>query len=152
MRFLKEKKGIIISFIIGVIIASSITVYATSYFAKDIAYKEGKNVEQALDDLYLKSQTSDNCKYFEFNHEINTQFNYDFGFVPSSFIAFMKVSDGIYLTISLNNTSNGLIATTSDNFSMNSYFTMNSTKLTSNLDSSWYAYSKSYTIYVYAYK
>ena len=58
MRFLKEKKGIIISFIIGVIIASSITVYATSYFAKDITYKDGKNVEQALNELYNRKATA----------------------------------------------------------------------------------------------
>lgn len=58
MGFLKEKKGIIISFIIGVIVASSITVYATSYFAKDVTYKDGKNVEEALNELYSKINAS----------------------------------------------------------------------------------------------
>lgn len=57
MKFLKEKKGIIISFIIGVILASGMTVYAYSYFAKDIGYtKAGTNteisVEAALNELY----------------------------------------------------------------------------------------------------
>ena len=60
MKFLKEKKGIIISFIIGVIIASSITVYAYSYFASDISYKKPGtdttiSVETALNELYNKS-------------------------------------------------------------------------------------------------
>ena len=59
MRFLKEKKGIIISFIIGVIIASSITVYATSYFANQVSYTTDRNpeiktVEGALNELYGK--------------------------------------------------------------------------------------------------
>ena len=62
MKFLKEKKGIIISFIIGVIIASSITVYAYSYFASDIGYaREGtniKNVAEALNDLYGKNTSN----------------------------------------------------------------------------------------------
>lgn len=47
---------IIIAFIIGVILASGITVYATSYFAKDISYTrqgtEVSNVQEALNDLY----------------------------------------------------------------------------------------------------
>ena len=56
MRFLKEKKGIIISFIIGVILASSITVYATGYLVSQISYKDDKNVAEALDDLYNKQK------------------------------------------------------------------------------------------------
>ena len=53
MKFLKEKKGIIISFIIGVILASSIAVYA-SISASEVDYKNGQKVSQALDDLYSK--------------------------------------------------------------------------------------------------
>ena len=68
MKFLKEKKGIIISFLIGVILASSITVYATSYFANDIKYiKKEENgtgteisVEQALNELYLNNKKIQN--------------------------------------------------------------------------------------------
>lgn len=60
MKFLKEKKGIIISFIIGVIVASSITVYAYSYRASDISYtKPGAetaiNVSEALNELYTRN-------------------------------------------------------------------------------------------------
>ena len=52
------KKEIIIAFIIGVIIASGITVYATSYLASQVTYKEGKKVEQALNELYSKKNKS----------------------------------------------------------------------------------------------
>lgn len=53
MKFLKEKKGIIISFIIGVILASGISVYAAyKYSAIDVKYTDEKSVSGALDDLY----------------------------------------------------------------------------------------------------
>lgn len=48
------KKEIIIAFIIGLLISSGITVYATSYLAGQVTYKEGKTVEQALNELYSK--------------------------------------------------------------------------------------------------
>ena len=53
------KKEVIIAFIIGIVLASSIAVYAYSYYAKDISYtKAGAetaiNVETALNDLYEK--------------------------------------------------------------------------------------------------
>ena len=61
MKKLKQTKGIIISFIIGVILASSIAVYAYSYYAKDIGYtKPGTNteisVEAALNELYSSEE------------------------------------------------------------------------------------------------
>ena len=54
------KKEVIIAFIVGIILASSIAVYAYSYAAKDISYtKPGTDtaisVETALNDLYSKS-------------------------------------------------------------------------------------------------
>lgn len=54
------KKEVIIAFIIGIILASSIAVYAYSYAAKDVSYtKPGTttaiNVETALNDLYNKT-------------------------------------------------------------------------------------------------
>ena len=57
MKFIKNNFKIIIGFIVGVILASSITVYAYSYYAKDISYtKPGTtteiSVETALNDLY----------------------------------------------------------------------------------------------------
>lgn len=60
MNFLKNNIRIIIGLIIGVLIASGITVYAYSYIASDISYtKPGTetaiSVEEALNDLYSKS-------------------------------------------------------------------------------------------------
>ena len=49
------KKEVIIAFIVGIILASSIAVYAATINAKDIDYKDGKTVEYALNDLYGKS-------------------------------------------------------------------------------------------------
>lgn len=54
------KKEVIIAFIIGIILASSIAVYAYSYAAKDIGYtKPGTtttiSVETALNELYNKT-------------------------------------------------------------------------------------------------
>ena len=54
----RNKKGIIISFILGVILASSITIYATNYFANQVTYKDGKTVEYALNDLYNRLNNS----------------------------------------------------------------------------------------------
>ena len=146
--------ALIITIIILIIIASGISVYATAtYMASQVTYKDGKTVEQALNDLYLKTQTLDNCKYFEFNHEAKTQFNYDFGFVPNSFIAFLKISSGEYITISLNTVSNGLMATGSgDNNGVKSSVSVNSTKLVSTLNTEWKMYNDNYTIYVFATK
>ena len=57
------KKEVIIAFIIGIILASSIAVYAYSYAARDVSYtKLGENtpisVEAALNDLYNKRNIS----------------------------------------------------------------------------------------------
>ena len=50
------KKEIIISFIVGVILASSIAVYASVISANEVNYKNGNSVSDALDDLYNKSK------------------------------------------------------------------------------------------------
>ena len=46
------KKEVIIAFIVGIILASSIAVYAANYSASQVTYKDGKTVEYALNDLY----------------------------------------------------------------------------------------------------
>lgn len=60
MKFLKRNMKIIIGFILGVFLASSMTVYAYSFLAKDVKYtkKDGNeiNVETALNELYLNSE------------------------------------------------------------------------------------------------
>ena len=55
MNFFKNNYKIIIGFIVGVILASSITVYAYNYLASDIKYTNNKTVADALNDLYNKS-------------------------------------------------------------------------------------------------
>ena len=61
MKLIKNNLKVIIGFVIGVILASSITVYAYNYFANDVGYtKPGSNtpisVEAALNELYSKSK------------------------------------------------------------------------------------------------
>lgn len=62
------KKEVIIAFIVGIILASSIAVYAYSYAAKDIGYtKPGTttpiSVETALNDLYNKGNKTHKYTY-----------------------------------------------------------------------------------------
>ena len=56
---MKKSRIIIISFIIGIIIASSIGVYAMVN-ANSISYKDGKTVEQALNELYANRNNTSN--------------------------------------------------------------------------------------------
>ena len=105
MKFLKNNFKVIVGFIIGVILASSIAVYAYSYFASDVKYTDTKTVEQALDELYAnKKETSDMekiinsngkqtlDKYYKFinvnvlseSDELNTLTAYAFGNVTST--------------------------------------------------------------------
>lgn len=70
------KKEVIIAFIVGIILASSIAVYAYSYAAKDVSYtKPGTNtaisVETALNDLYENK----NATLLWTNSSPNSNFN-----------------------------------------------------------------------------
>ena len=56
---MKKNKIIIISFLIGIIVASSIGVYAVVN-ASNINYKDGKSVEQALNELYANKNSTFN--------------------------------------------------------------------------------------------
>ena len=57
MKIFRNNFKFIIGFLIGVILASSIAVYA-SINASEIEYKNGKKVSEALDELYGKKQLS----------------------------------------------------------------------------------------------
>ena len=59
-RFIRNNLKIILAIIITAIICISGAVFATGYFAKDIIYKDGKNVEETLNDLYSKLNNIDN--------------------------------------------------------------------------------------------
>ena len=125
MKFLKEKRGIIISFIIGVIIASSITVYAYSYFASDITYTKGsKNIKvsDALDELYIKSQNfinADNLELIGVN--LGTDFTVPIGY------KYVAICNGWYTTggtdytnrSKLNNISNATLLLEKDTSKIN---------------------------------
>lgn len=70
MNFLKKNVKLFLGFIIGLILASGVAVYAYSYYAKDISYtKPGANteinVEVALNDLYSKL---DSMEYQKLNY------------------------------------------------------------------------------------
>ena len=56
MLFLKKNLKVIIAFIFGIVLTSGV-LYAT-ISAKGITYKNGKNVEDALNDLYRISNTN----------------------------------------------------------------------------------------------
>ena len=78
MKNFKEKKGIIILLIIGVIVASSITVFAYSYFANQVSYTTDKNsnvtnVSEALNDLYSKINTNETKYYVIQNGKLNNK-------------------------------------------------------------------------------
>lgn len=53
MKYIKKNFKIIIGLIIGMVMVSCISVYATyKYFANDVKYTNDKSVAQALDELY----------------------------------------------------------------------------------------------------
>ena len=66
MKFIKNNLKSVIVFIVGVILASSITAYAYSYFASDIKYTNDKTVEDALNDLYQKQINENIIKIGEY--------------------------------------------------------------------------------------
>lgn len=153
MKYLRNNLKVIIGFLIGVILASCMTVYATSYFAKDISYTNGEvemSVEDALNDLYLRNKTLNSCKYLEFNHISNTQFNYDFGFAPSSFLAFFAVGNGSHIFLTYTPETNSLFVFDDQENERSSLFSINETKLISNIPTNWDTYRNQYKIYVFA--
>ena len=53
MNFIKKNIKLILGIVIGAVLISGISVYATStYYASQVTYKDGKTVEQALNELY----------------------------------------------------------------------------------------------------
>lgn len=80
MNFTRKYIGVVIGFLIGVILASSITVYAYNYFANDIGYTrsgtEITNVSQALNDLYTKANSNLNYEVIQYHDDIQTDYTY----------------------------------------------------------------------------
>lgn len=67
MKFIKNNLKVIIGFIMGIILASSITVYAYSYIASDVKYTDEKSVSDALNELYQK--INNNLEFGEISFE-----------------------------------------------------------------------------------
>lgn len=75
MNFVKKNYKLIIGTIIGIILISGISVYATSqYLASQVTYRDGKTVEEALNELYNKGNADINKDniYFSENYGSNT--------------------------------------------------------------------------------
>ena len=57
MKIVKKYRNLIIGIVIGTIVTTGISIYATyRYNATEIGYSENKNVAQALNELYTTSQ------------------------------------------------------------------------------------------------
>lgn len=152
MKIFKNNLKAIIGFVIGVILASSVTVFAYSCLASDVKYTDEKSVADALNELYLRNITLNSCEYLEFNHISNTQFNYDFGFAPSSFLAFFAVGNGTHIFLTYTPETNSLFAFDDQGNERSSLFSINETKLMSNIPTNWDTYGNQYKIYVFAKK
>ena len=120
MKFIKNNLKVVISFIVGVILASSLTVYAYSYLASDIKYTDDKTVAYALDELYTTSHTtitnlteeknqletelnslSTASKSFSFVSSTNTQ-TFNLGFKPKYISCIATLNNSEYETIIYN--------------------------------------------------
>ena len=123
MNFVKKNIKWIIVIIVSIIIASSITVYATSYLAKDITYKDGKNVEQALNELYGRKHIETGSINITFSHSWvyqTIEFENEYTNIPEIYYGYNAGNSGgsVYVTD---------ITTTSFKIGYNSFFnTLNS--------------------------
>lgn len=85
MKFLNRKYRILILIIIVVILITGISVYATTtYLASQVTYKDGKSVEDALNELYNK----ENIPINEIWSSVSTSINYEH----------ILNEDGLYIT------------------------------------------------------
>lgn len=81
----------------GIIIASSIAVYAVIN-AKDITYKNGKNVEEALNELYEKKNEAATIPYIEKIWQSNFEsVNYTYNVTKSGkYLIGIRSTDGVH--------------------------------------------------------
>ena len=80
MKFLKNNLKVIIIFIVGIVLASGISVYTTAtylYNAKDVSYTNDKSVADALNDLYIKSVSDPKYDTLFYNSYKST-YTYDY--------------------------------------------------------------------------
>lgn len=63
MKFLKRNLKVVVAFVIGLVLTSGITVYATVTYminAENVMYKDDKTIEYALNDLYNNKKETSN--------------------------------------------------------------------------------------------
>ena len=126
MRTINKNLKLILVFIIGVILSGGI-VYAVTSASQVIYIREGtniNNVSEALNELYLKSQTLGNCKYFEFDHQSNNQINCDFTFLPSKMLVFIPIPNGenIFIMYNINKDSLWALGSNGNRHRVECYF------------------------------
>lgn len=92
-RFIKNNFKVILAIIITAIICISGAVFATGYFARDITYKNGKNVEEALNELYLRKEEKCISKKVTI---VNGANNIDIGFIPKRMLL-TNEQNGIFI-------------------------------------------------------
>ena len=87
MELVKKKYKLILLIIVGIIIVSGISVYATTYLASNITYKrQGTNVNtvsEALNDLYSISGNLEHVVTGSFISKSNDDCSVELDFTPS---------------------------------------------------------------------
>ena len=155
---MKHKLKTVLLVTLGIIIGTSITVCAYSYSSKDISFTsanenfKAENVEDAINQLY---DLNTSCISGNLNHEKNTNWNIDFGFMPSKFIFSYKNGNGRSDIIYDKNFSENIYLTVYNNLNMadwTSYFTLSGSNLKSSFLTSAKTYTDQYTLYYVACK
>ena len=117
MKFLKNNLKLIIGFIVGVILATSITVYAYSYIASDVKYiksegatKKEISVEQALNELYANQNKLESLQLYNKTSILTSS-----GTTPST--ENIQLEPGKYIFVAAGRTSeyNSVISVSKEN-------------------------------------
>ena len=137
----------IFAFILGAVLFSGITVYATNYLAKDVTYKD-TNVENALNDLY-ENMNNDNCVTGTVKHNANTQLNINLGITPNRLLMVYKTGSYYNFDVYDKNLNNMFYYGwygPDTKVEMNDRLTIKDGFLTSNYASSWMRYTYAYDL------
>lgn len=111
---MKKNIKLIISFIIGAIILSGISVYANYiYFAKDVSYTRNGveiSVADALNELYDKKRNYNSGEIKNFNGQCTISV----GFIPIKTVVYLYKDDNSWATILMEGTNGNRINTGKD--------------------------------------
>lgn len=152
-------KNFVLGIFAGGFIFSGVVFAASSYLAKDISFtpknKDWKatNVEEAINDLYDKSNSYSNCISDYGEHEANSQIEIDIGFTPTYFMISEKNSGNngfVYYDKKISDNIIGIFS--SDNSSSTKYTYTNynnyvkiADKIVTNIPSNTLIYKQKYT-------